>query len=198
MGLDAARQVLGIVLVVCMPPAIAFWLVIHPVARWWRRLDVRLTYTLLAALVTGLGVLLYACRAALLGRDLGTNGPLIGIGVALYLASIAVSLLCRRQLGLKTFAGLPELSRAAYPGRLLQEGVYGVIRHPRYLSVILGTVGCALFVNHLGTYLVVAVTLLGLWPLIVVEERELASRFGAAYIAYRARTPALMPRFGRK
>lgn len=196
--MDTARWVLGILLVVGMPPAIAFWLVIHPFARWWRQLDVRVTYALLAVFMTGLGVLLFAVREPLLGRNLGTNWLLIGIGGVLYLMSVAVSLLCRRQLSLKIFAGVPEVSRAAFPGQLLQEGIYGVIRHPRYLSVILGTIGLALIVGYLGAYIVVVVSLIGLWPLIILEERELASRFGPAYTAYRSRLPALMPRFRRK
>ncbi|MDH4351574.1 MAG: hypothetical protein OEW56_10535 [Gemmatimonadota bacterium] len=108
-----------------------------------------------------------------------------------------VSLLCRRQRSLKTFVGVPEVARAAFPGQLLQHGIYGVIRHQRYLSVILGTVGFALVVNHLGAYILLVVSLLGLGPLIIVEERELASRFGPTFAAYRARVPALLPRFRR-
>jgi protein-S-isoprenylcysteine O-methyltransferase Ste14 len=195
--MDTARRVIGILLVVGMPPAIAFWLVIHPFARWWRRVDVRVTYALLAVLMTGFGVLLFAFRGPLRGRDLDTNWWLVCIGGVLYLASVAVSLLCRTQLSMKTFAGVPEVSRAAFPGQLLQDGIYGVIRHPRYLSVILGTVGLALIVNYLGAYIVVVVSLIGLWPLIILEERELISRFGPAYTAYRSRLPALVPRFRR-
>ena len=123
--METARRVLGILLVVGMPPAIAFWLVIHPFARWWRQLDVRVTYALLAVCMTGVGVLLFAVREPLLGRNLGTNWLLIGIGAVLYLMSVAVSLLCRRRLSLKIFAGVPEVSRAAFPGQLLQEGIYG-------------------------------------------------------------------------
>jgi len=196
--MDTARRVLGILLVVGMPPAIAFWLVIHPFVRCWRRVDVRVTYALLAVFMTGLGVLLFVVRKPLLGRNLGTNWLLIGIGGVLYLMSAAVSLLCRRQLSLRIFAGVPEVSRTAFPGQLLQAGIYGVIRHPRYLSVILGTIGMALIVDYLGAYVVVVVSLIGLWPLIILEERELASRFGPAYTAYRSRLPALMPRFRRR
>ncbi len=90
------------------------------------------------------------------------------------------------------------MSRAAFPGQLLQEGIYGVIRHPRYLSVILGTIGMALIVDYLGAYIVVLVSLVGLWLVIILEERELASRFGSAYAAYRSRVPALMPHFWRR
>lgn len=194
--IDTARRILGIVLVVGIPPAIAFWLVVHPFAKLWRRLDVRLTYALLALFGAGLAVSAFVWRGPLVGRDLGTSPFLIGAGVILYGMAIVVSVLCKRQLDARTFAGVPEVSGGAYPGRLLQEGIYGVVRHPRYLSVILGTTGWAMVANHLGAYVVLAACLLGLWPTIVLEERELADRFGAAYAAYRRRVPALIPRPG--
>jgi protein-S-isoprenylcysteine O-methyltransferase Ste14 len=193
--MDTARRFLAIVLLVSTPPAIAFWLVIHPFARWWRRLPAWLTYLLLAGFVVALGVRLFVMRDVLLGRDLGGNWWLATLGGTLYVGAVVVSLRCREQLSLKVFAGIPEVSRTAGPGQMLQEGIYGMIRHPRYLSVILGTVGLALIVNYLGAYAVVGVSLLGLWPLILLEERELTARFGQAYAEYRARTPALLPRY---
>jgi len=195
---DAVRRILGILLVVALPPAIAYWLVVHPFVRRWRRLDFKVTYALLTLFMGGLGVLLYTIRKLLLGRDLGTNWPLTGGGAILYLMAVATSLLCRRRLSLKTFVGVPEVSSAAFPGKLMQDGIYGVIRHPRYLSIVLATVGLALIANYLGVYLLLMVCLLGLWPLIIVEERELVSRFGPAYTAYRSRVPALLPRIRRR
>jgi protein-S-isoprenylcysteine O-methyltransferase Ste14 len=195
---DAVRRILGILLVVALPPAIAYWLVVHPFVRRWRRLDVRVTYALLTLFMGGLGVLLFAIRKLLLGRDLGMNWPLTAVGAVLYLMAVAISLLCRTQLSLKTFVGVPEVSSAATPGNLMQSGIYGLIRHPRYLSIILATIGIALIANYLGVYVLLVVCLLGLWPLIIVEERELLSRFGPAYTAYRSRVPALLPRIRRR
>jgi protein-S-isoprenylcysteine O-methyltransferase Ste14 len=192
--MNTARHFLGVLLVVGTPPAIGFWLVIHPFTRQWRRLDLRLSYALLALLMIGMGALLFLARSFLLGADLGTSWPLIGLGAVCYLGALALTLRVRRQLSFRTFAGVPELSSSASPGQLLQDGIYGVIRHPRYLGVILGVVGHALVVNHAGAYLVVLLCLLAFIPLIRLEERELASRFGAAYTAYRARVPALIPR----
>jgi protein-S-isoprenylcysteine O-methyltransferase Ste14 len=166
--------------------------------RRWRRLDVRVTYALLTLFMGGLGVLLFAIRKLLLGRDLGMNRPLTAVGAVLYLMAVAISLLCRTQLSLKTFVGVPEVSSAATPGNLMQSGIYGLIRHPRYLSIILATIGIALIANYLGVYVLLVVCLLGLWPLIIVEERELLSRFGPAYTAYRSRVPALLPRIRRR
>ncbi|HSR14907.1 MAG TPA: isoprenylcysteine carboxylmethyltransferase family protein [Gemmatimonadales bacterium] len=192
--ITTVRHFLGVLLVVTLPPALAYWFVIHPFAHRWRRLDVRVTYSIVILLMIGLGSLLFITRATLLGRDLGTNWLLIGAGAVLYLGAVALTLRVRRQLTFQTFAGVPEVSGTAAPGQLLQDGIYGVIRHPRYLSVILGTAAMALIVNYAGVYLVVLAGLLGLAPLIRLEERELAARFGAAYTAYRARVPALIPR----
>jgi protein-S-isoprenylcysteine O-methyltransferase Ste14 len=193
--MSGVRHILGILLVIGVPPAVAFWLLVHPFARAWRRVPVGVTYAVLSAFLLGFGALLYAVRDRVLGRDLGTSWWTIGLGVVLYLSAAAISVRCRRQLSFGMFAGVPEVSSAAFPGRLLQDGIYGVVRHPRYASVILGTVGFAAIVNYLGGYIVVVASLLGLWPVIVVEERELAERFGSAYLQYRARVPALIPRW---
>jgi protein-S-isoprenylcysteine O-methyltransferase Ste14 len=192
--METTRRILAILLIVGVPPAVSFWLLAHPLAALWRRLGTGWTYTALAGAWIALAAPLFLLRGSLLGRDLGTSWPLILVGASLYGAAAWLSVLCRRQLRMSVFAGVPELSSRAYPGRLLQEGVYRVIRHPRYASVILGTAGFALAVNYTGAYVVVALSLLLLWPVIVLEERELAARFGAEYEAYRRRTPALVPR----
>jgi len=196
--MNTVRHFFAALLVVCLPPAIIYWLVVHPFAQWWRRLDARITYGILIVFAIGLGMLLFAFREPLLGRDLGTSKLLVGIGIVLGLMSVVVSLLCRKQLTLKILVGAPEVSRAAFPGQLLQDGIFGVIRHPRYLSVILGISAWALIVGYFGAYIVAGLSLIGLWPLIVLEERELVSRFGPAYAAYRSRVPALVPRLRRE
>lgn len=195
--MEAIRRVFAMLLVVGMPPGVTFWLLVHPLAGFWRRLGPGWAYTLIGAAETALIVLLVLLRDHLLGRDRGTSWVLITLGALLYVGSIWLSLLCRRQLRMSVFAGGPELSSRAYPGRLLQEGVYAHIRHPRYASVIIGTGGLALAANHTGAYVVVGISLLLLWPVILLEERELAARFGAEYEAYRRRTPALLPRWER-
>ncbi len=83
---------------------------------------------------------------------------------------------------------------AIQPGhRLVTTGVYGRIRHPSYLGLLLGATGWALaFGSGVGLVLV----LLLLPPLVArirAEEALLARQFGAAYQAYRARTDRLVP-----
>jgi protein-S-isoprenylcysteine O-methyltransferase Ste14 len=71
---------------------------------------------------------------------------LIGIAFALYLPMTWFELLYWKHLSITTLIGVPELSRRE--GKLLREGIYGVVRHPRYLSAGLGVVGNELVINY--------------------------------------------------
>jgi protein-S-isoprenylcysteine O-methyltransferase Ste14 len=194
--MDKTRTFLGILLVVSLPPSVLFWLLIHPFARFWRGLGPRLTYLIAGVLFSLMALALFMARGSLLGPDLGTNWSLILVGCILYLVSAWISIVTRRTLDNRTFAGLPELSPEDSKGVLLQEGIYGLIRHPRYVSVIIGIAGYSMVVNYLGPYLIYLGSVLALLLVIFFEERELANRFGAEYEDYRSRVPAFFPRIG--
>jgi protein-S-isoprenylcysteine O-methyltransferase Ste14 len=196
--MDTTRYVLGVMLAVGVPPAVVFWMIIHPLAAYWQRMGTRGTYLVVTPVCVALGVAVYLFRDPILGPDLGTNRALIIPGVILYLVSAWISIQTKRKLPVRTFAGVPEIAKDHSEGTLLQDGVYGVIRHPRYLSVIIGTAGFAMFVNYLGTYLIVLATVPALYLVVIMEERELAQRFGAEYEKYRSRVPAIFPRIGKK
>ena len=55
---------------------------------------------------------------------------------------------------------------AAEPQRLLDEGIYARMRHPRYVSVFIGTLGWSLMSNHGTSYGVTA----ALVPMICLYE----------------------------
>lgn len=195
--MDTARYVLGVMLIVGLPPAIVFWLLIHPLVGFWRRIRPGVAYSALAVACGLLGAFVFRYRGGWMGADLGTSPALICCGVILYGFSAWLSVLTRRDLTLRIFAGLPELSPPDPGDVLLQEGVFGRIRHPRYVSVIIGTAGFAMFVNYVGAYLTVLGSIPALFLVIVFEERELAARFGAAYEEYRSRVPAMVPKISR-
>ena len=192
--MDTTRYVLGVMLIVGLPPAILFWLLIHPLVGFWRKIRPTVAYSVLALAGILVGALVFRYRGPWLGADLGTSPALICCGAVLYLFSAWISALTQRQLPIKTFAGLPELSPQNPGNILLQEGIFGVIRHPRYLSVIIGTAGFAMFVNYVGAYLTFLGSIPALFLVIFFEERELAARFGGPYEEYRARVPAMVPR----
>jgi protein-S-isoprenylcysteine O-methyltransferase Ste14 len=146
------------------------------------------TYLVVLPVLTALGASLYAVHEPLLGADLGTKWSPIGVGLVLSCVSTWLDLQYWRQLSVATLVGIPELSRQP-SGGLLRDGIYGVVRHPRYLSAGIGLVASVLFVNHL---LVVCVLPLG-YLMLVLEERELLNRFGKAYEEYRRDVPRLVP-----
>lgn len=193
--MDTTRFVMGVLLVVAAPPAIVFWLLIHPFAGFWQRVGLRITYSFGGAFFVFLCAVLFRFRSQILGPDLGLNGLLATLGLGLYAVSAWISIITRRTLDTKTFTGVPEISGDASEGALLQEGIYGVIRHPRYVSVVIGLTGFALVVNYLGAYLVVLGCVPALLLVVFLEERELEDRFGQAYRVYSSRVPRFFPRF---
>lgn len=192
--MDTARYFVAVLVLVSLPPALLLWLAIHPLARFWRRFGVLGTYALLALPTATLMWLLYRERARLLGWDLGTSWPLVAAGAACFAVAAWIALERKRYLTFAILVGTPELSRDPHAGRLLREGPYAHVRHPRYVEVVIVTLGYALFANHLGTYLLWALSLPVLFVVVLLEERELAERFGADYEEYCRRVPRFVPR----
>ncbi len=111
------------------------------------------------------------------------------LGVALFVVGGALRLWPVFALG-RRFSGLV----AVQPGHtLLTSGLYGVIRHPSYLGLLVNSLGWGLaFRSGVGVLL----TILTVPPLLArinAEEALLGAHFGAEYDAYRARTSRLIP-----
>ncbi len=81
------------------------------------------------------------------------------------------------------------------PGHtLVTSGVYGVIRHPSYLGLLVNSLGWVLAFRSGVGLLITALIIPPLVARIRSEETLLRSQFGAEYDAYRARTSRLIPR----
>ena len=191
--MDRIRYVLAVLLVATVPPSVIWWYLVHPLVGFWRRLGARATLWIVGVTMVALMVVLGMARARLVGADLGTNMPLAGLGLACFAAAITIGVKRRRYLTTRILAGIPELA-SDEPGTLLTQGPYAVIRHPRYAEVLMGVLGYALVANYVGGYVVALLSVPALHLVVVLEERELAVRFGAAYEEYRARVPRYVPR----
>jgi protein-S-isoprenylcysteine O-methyltransferase Ste14 len=110
-------------------------------------------------------------------------------GVAIYLVGGGLRLWPVLVLG-RRFSGLVVIQ----PGhQLVTTGVYGLVRNPSYVGMLMMSLGWGLaFRSWLGVILA-ALTIPPLIARIHAEERLLASEFGAQFAAYRARTWRLIP-----
>lgn len=191
------RYVIALLTVIGLPPAIVWWYLIHPFVGFWRRVGPAVTLSTVGVLMVGAMGGLALMRTRLVGTDLGTDWTRAGLGVGLMLTSAWMGARRRRYLTFRILAGVPELQTDG-PGGLLTEGPYAVVRHPRYLEVLVGLLGYALFANYTGVYLVALLSVVGLHGVVLLEERELATRFGPEWEAYRARVPRYLPRWFRR
>jgi protein-S-isoprenylcysteine O-methyltransferase Ste14 len=193
---DRVRHALAVVSVITLPLGVLYWLVIHPWARWWRKLGPARTYLIVLPVLAALGVLLFRIRGRLLGADLGMSWTLIAIGAVLYSVSTWIAFQHWRHLNIATMVGIPELSPIGqHKGKLLKDGIYRVVRHPRYLSAGLAVIAAALFIDYVGVYVLVLVLFPLGYPLLVFEERDLIDRFGEEYRQYQREVPQLFPRW---
>jgi len=83
---------------------------------------------------------------------------------------------------------------AIQPGHtLVTSGIYGVIRHPSYLGLLVNSLGWGLAFRSGVGVLLTALIIPPLLARIRAEERLLRTQFGVEYDAYRARTSRLIP-----
>ena len=101
---------------------------------FWRRVGAKGTFWFLGIFLFVSMTALYPVRDFLLGQDLGTRLPAILTGLPLIVASFVISSKRRKHLSFRTLAGVPEVAPEGQGPGLLQEGIYGRIRHPRYVE----------------------------------------------------------------
>jgi protein-S-isoprenylcysteine O-methyltransferase Ste14 len=110
-------------------------------------------------------------------------------GVVLFAAGGALRIWPVFVLG-QRFSGLVAIQ----PGHtLVTSGVYGVIRHPSYLGLLVSSLGWALAFRSGVGVLLAALLIPPLVARIRAEETLLRTQFGGEYDAYCSRTSRLLP-----
>ena len=113
------------------------------------------------------------------------------LGIVLFAVGGAVRIWPVSVLG-RRFSGLVAIQ----PGhKLVTSGVYGIVRHPSYLGLLVNSLGWALAFRSGVGVLLTALLIPPLVARIRAEERLLRSQFGGEYEAYRSRTSRLIPGF---
>jgi protein-S-isoprenylcysteine O-methyltransferase Ste14 len=193
--MDAVRYYVALFVVAFGPGVFLFWFSIHPFIRFWRRLGPLLTlalhYTVMLLLAAGV----FLVRAPLLSIEFDTHPVLVVLAALLLACAIVLRWQMSRQFGIKLLTGLPELAPATYGKRLVTDGIYARMRHPRYVEIAVAFLAYALFSNYLAAYVVFLLSLVWIVLVTRVEEKELLARFGDEYARYCARVPRFIPKF---
>jgi protein-S-isoprenylcysteine O-methyltransferase Ste14 len=111
------------------------------------------------------------------------------LGVLLFMVGGALRIWPVFVLG-RQFSGLVAIQPEH---RLITSGVYGIIRHPSYLGLLINSLGWMLTFRSVLGMALLAVALFPILARIRAEERLLRSEFGAEYDAYCSRTSRLIP-----
>jgi protein-S-isoprenylcysteine O-methyltransferase len=112
------------------------------------------------------------------------------LGDVLVLAGLGFAIWARVVLG-HNWSGLVMMVRDGH--QLVQDGPYAIVRHPIYTGMLAALLGTALTLGTLASWMAVMSGLAGILLRVDVEERLMASEFGAAHAGYRQRTRKLIP-----
>ncbi len=195
-GLEFIRYGLAFIVLASHLPSLCLWLVLHPFSDFWRRVGGRWTVFILSFPVIAWIAGVWFLRRYVLGVDWGINPVNLTLCGFCLAGAVWMRIIRMRRLDSKGISGFPELSRENYPGPLLTGGIYGRIRNPRYIEMLLLALGYSLFANYSGPYLAWMIGLPVMFLVVLLEERELRERFGAAYDEYCRRVPRFIPRRG--
>jgi len=185
------KLVATILLCLYLPvPAIMLW--IHGPIRLWRRmgnwsyaLHAPVYIVLVAAVARGYERWAWGAWEWAMALRFG--------GAALIAFALVLLALTYRQIDSWTAMAGPQVT-ADSRRRLLETGIYGVIRHPRYAVLIIGAIGNSLLTGYPLVIAAFAVTA-GCTLLVArIEDAELESYFGTAFTDYRGRVPGWIPR----
>lgn len=191
--MNTFRYIVAWLLVTVVPALLLYWLLLHIFLPLWRRLGVSTSQYFLWGSVAALVIFLSAWTDQLLSADFGGQPILAAVGIVLLAGAIIFRLQIARNLSLSTQLGLPEIDPLHHPQKLLTEGTYAHLRHPRYVQVTMALAGWALLANYPAGYLAALLWIPLMLVIVRLEEAELLRRFGREFDDYRVRVAKFWP-----
>ena len=173
-----------------------FWFVFHPAINYWRRLGNRSFWVALPVwLIFAVGII--ASRDILLTHRLERNVLTWIVGGVLFFAASWLDVQTRHAFGWRRLAGLPEVNVRHPLCGVVRTGIYGRVRHPRYLLYMLMILSMAFLTGAPAIFLLAFVNILLYQILAPLEERKLLDQYGCQYEDYRRSVPRFVPQFWR-
>ena len=173
-----------------------YWFFFHPAIRFWRQLGNR-AYWLALPVWLGFSAVILAERHDILSHRIGRNALTWIVGFALFVVANWLDSQTRRTFGWKRLIGSAELNPEHTLRGVVRTGVYGRIRHPRYLLYMLMILSMAFLTGAQPIFLLAFLNILMYQVLAPLEERELLDQYGPQYEDYRRSVPRFLPRLMR-
>jgi protein-S-isoprenylcysteine O-methyltransferase Ste14 len=109
------------------------------------------------------------------------------IGWIIFLVGIIMRMIALKQLG--SMYSMNVEIRDQH--KLINTGIYSLVRHPLYLAYFIDTLGIILFLQKIYFPPILILTFWGLKVRLNNEEKELNNLFGNAYKEYSSKVPAI-------
>jgi protein-S-isoprenylcysteine O-methyltransferase Ste14 len=169
-----------------------FWLVFHPAIRFWRRVGHRAFWLALPVwLIFAIGTI--AARHELLGRRVDRNALTWAVGGVLFSLASWLDVQTRHAFGWRRIVGVPELNPGHRLSGVIRTGIYGRVRHPRYVLYMLMVLSMAFLTGAQMIFLLAFLNILLYQILAPFEERALVDQYGPLYEDYRRSVPRFVP-----
>ncbi len=192
--MEAIRYGFAVFFLMVIPAVLVFWCIVHPFIGFWRKIGIKWTYSILLLILASMGWGMYCISDTLLAYTFPFNGWLCFIGIVMMGISIYISYHIKKSVSVSMLAGFPEVAPQQYKCKLITDGIYGRIRHPRYVEGTLTLVAWSLILNYPAIYALMGIFIV-LMPIMVwLEERELLQRFRDEYREYSKKVPRFVPR----
>ncbi len=78
--------------------------------------------------------------------------------------------------------------------KIIDSGIYSIVRHPQYLGGIFGQIGFTLLLSRFYSLLILPLIIYIVYIICLKEEHELIKEFGDEYIQYQQKVPMLIPK----
>lgn len=191
--MDTFRHTVALLLVLAVPAAFIYWLLLHALLPAWRRLGVPASMGVLWMSFFATALLVSLWRGSLLSIDYGFNPLCTAAGVICLAGAAVFRLQIERFFPWRAQIGLPEIDPAQHGHKLVREGPYAHTRNPRYAQIVLALLGWALLANYAAGYFFALLWVPLAAAIVILEERELGRRFGPEYEEYCQRVSRFWP-----
>lgn len=109
--------------------------------------------------------------------------------MAILVVSWGIAYFANREIGIDWSPTIEKTQKQ----KLVTSGIYGIIKHPLYLSGLLILVGTNVYFGSKWAWLATTLVLIAILLRIPIEQKHLRERFGEEYIAYKRRRKTILP-----